>query len=442
MRRSFQEAIYPAARASGIDATRARRAKKTQLLASYVLQATVTLIAALSISNFNEALVPAGLGNLQQAITLALWVLAIAMTTLQPVTLRLSAGTDFLAIIVFYAYAALSVAWSDHSSATFLKGGALVITTFGAFRLATHMAIDDFIGALLRGFMIVCVASIAMVLFVPAIGVDHTWMHEGNWQGVFESKQSLGTLGAFSMFFAFYCFMTRRKRLRFVAAFIVALACVIGSGSRGGAAVALAACITLSLPRSWRGAQKFLAFFPLLIMSTAVIGIIYIIDSGDPYLPLFGMKVDFTERAIIWQYALSHFSESPLLGFGLNGFWSIPEIYHAFERVHGWVLDNYHDGYVGILIETGLVGFVLFAAAIFLFGMKMSLWLGSTPVVRPSETVIIAFMNLIFFIDLTETFFLRSTNINSVAFTTFLFMSCQRIYRSSVPLQTNASERS
>ena len=77
-----------------------------------------------------------------------------------------------------------------------------------------------------------------------------------------------------------------------------------------------------------------------------VANVAYLVTTGNDSIRVFGYNVNFTERSFDWQYALSHWSERPYLGFGLNGFWTNPDIYKKYRRLHGWVLDNYHSGYI------------------------------------------------------------------------------------------------
>lgn len=354
-----------------------------------------------------------------------MWAVVIAASRFVTPVLRIEVGNELLAIIGFYAFATVSVLWSDLSSASLLKGLAMAITTFGAYRLARSMPLGQIIDCTLFGFFLVASASMFLVLFVPSIGVDQSWMHAGDWQGVFESKQALGTVGAFLLFFAFNRVLNRGGRWSFAVLFVLALSCVIGSGSRGGGALAVAACASVYVSRRSVLWTKLLAFGPLLMIFVAIPFISYLYVTGHEFIPMFGVEVDFTERAIIWQYALHHFGDAPILGYGLNGFWSIAEVYHDFEREHGWVLDNYHDGYLAILIETGILGMALFSLNQFLFGVKMW-WLTSTKgMVQADYSAIVGFANLVFLIDFTETFFLRSTNINAVLLVTLQFIACR-----------------
>jgi exopolysaccharide production protein ExoQ len=138
-----------------------------------------------------------------------------------------------LVFIAFYVYAIVSVLWTDLLPESFMKGAALAITTFGAYRLATRLRIDEIITATTQGMRFATVASLCTVVFLPDIGLDHSYFHDGQWQGIFASKQTLGVLGANLMFFACYRGLTGSGWLVFLATFLPAVACAAGSGRRG-----------------------------------------------------------------------------------------------------------------------------------------------------------------------------------------------------------------
>jgi exopolysaccharide production protein ExoQ len=80
-------------------------------------------------------------------------------------------------------------------------------------------------------------------------------------------------------------------------------------------------------------------------------------------LALFG-DVTFTGRTDIWDFAWRHIHERPLFGYGFNGFWGIGDESPALasgDELIASILQA-HNGYLDILIETGLVGFALFMA--------------------------------------------------------------------------------
>ena len=75
------------------------------------------------------------------------------------------------------------------------------------------------------------------------------------------------------------------------------------------------------------------------------------------------------------------------------------------------MLDNFHNGYIAVLMETGAIGLALFGL-IYLFSGTKVLWLLANRVMsRPHYNLLVCFMSLIFLINFTETFFLGSTNL-------------------------------
>src|SRR5690606_10540335 len=80
-------------------------------------------------------------------------------------------------------------------------------------------------------------------------------------------------------------------------------------------------------------------------------------------IDVLGLSIDSNSRITLWLYGLTQMEGRELLGFGVDGFWT-PARVIAFRDLHGWVLDNFHNGYVTILVEGGLVGLGLALLAI------------------------------------------------------------------------------
>jgi len=411
------EAAYssPVSSAERLDAFGARAARN-------VIRFSIPLNVLFSTSTFNPDIWPAAASYLQQVIALCLWGLLIGASYLVRPIFRSTLGTDTIVLIAFYVYAMASVLWTDLLPASLMKSVALAITTFGAYRLASRLGINEIIKGATQGLWVAAMASIYAVIFLPSIGVDHSYFHDGQWQGIFESKQTLGVLGAHLMFFACYRGLTGSGWPIFLATFLPAIACAAGSGSRGGGALAIAACVALAFSKKSDRWTRFLAAAPSVMCLAAMILIGYMYLTGYAYIYLFDAEIDFTERTFIWQHALSHFGDAPFFGFGLNGFWTVAKIYDAFEQNHGWVLDNYHNGYIAVLVETGLVGFTLFFLSAVLFSKRIFSVMASGSLPPAYSAVIVGFMALSFQINFTETTFLRSTSFDAVLLVTFLFV--------------------
>jgi exopolysaccharide production protein ExoQ len=395
-------------------------------LATWTIWATLPAIIVLSVGNFggsiNQSLAQ-GLPYLQQSLALTLWILALYATCFIPPVLRVGRTPDIVAAFAFFSFVVLSVAWSNHSGDSIVKSVALLITTIGVSRLACRMSLDAIVGCAIIGLFVLTVVSIAVVLFFPGIGVATGWLQEGLWQGVFESKQSLGLCGALLMFLACHNALRRGGMIQFLVLFGAGATCVIGSGSRGGGVLALAAIASCYLSRRSPRFQTLLAFGPIAMTIVAGTLMAYIVSTGHDYVPWFDDRLNFSNRTLIWEYALRHFSDRALFGFGLNGFWTTPQFYFGFLHEHDWVLDNYHSGYVAILTETGIIGMTLFALCALLFGFRMS-WLRMNRLIPQADyDLIVGYANLMFLINFSETLFLRSTEFYEALLVAFFIAS-------------------
>ena len=396
-----------------------------------VMRGSITVNVIASMGVLHPALLPAEWSYLQQAVALLMWVILIYASAFVRPRIRVQPNPDLIALVAFYALAALSVLWTNLAAAALMKSAALVVTTFGAYCLVTRLDIDEIVGSTALGLFVLVAASALCALFVPDIGVDQSWMHNGQWQGIYESKQTLGFISAYLMFFACYQKITGQGWLAFLATFLLASTCVIASESRGAGAVAVAAG-GLLLTSMWSvRCMRLYAVLPVIMCVLAALLFVYFYATGYDSIHLGESTIDLTERTFIWQYAISHFNDAPLLGFGINGFWTRPAIYDYFNQNHGWVLDNYHSGYVAVAIETGFLGYVLFVASVYLFSEKVLYLIASRSIDRSHCALIVGFVVLSFQSNFTETMFLRSTMFTSVLLVAFFFAVCR-----PVPQQT------
>ena len=390
-------------------------------IAMFVMRISLVLNTVLCIGNLNPLLLPAGMPPLaQQVLSIGLWLVIIFASFLCWPVCRFRSSPGLVLIWLFYGFAAISVLWGNHSEASLFKSLALLITTIGAYRLAVTMPTQSILTDVMLGLFFLCGASILVALLKPDIGVLKSWQHSGQWAGVFDSKQTLGAGGAILMYLALQRFLLRERRIYCFAAFLLAAICVIASGSRGGGAIAIGSVAAIYLARRSTRILHGMAFAPLVMMAAASMLIAFFVATEDLYIPIFGMEINFTERTYIWQFALRHFHEHPILGYGLNGYWSNEQILFEFRHEHRWVLDNFHSGYIVILMELGLTGYVL-------FGTGMRAW--ARKVCNPAlpgfvnveKAAVVSFVNMIFLINFTETFFLRSTNIISIVLLVLMF---------------------
>jgi exopolysaccharide production protein ExoQ len=410
----------------------AERGAETDLSAgnhwtALVTKGAIILITFFSNGNFQDKIIPdSANSSLQQYIVVAMWIMIGGASYFRRTILRIDLTAGLLANFALYALALISISWSYNPVESVTKGAAMCFVIFGAYRLVRTTPFDEIVECIIHGLFLLNASSVFLALFVPDIGVLANWQHAGQWNGIFFSKQTLGICGALLLFFSSYRLLNPPRRIYHGVAAAMALACVIGSESRGGGAVAVLAVACIYLTGASMRFARILAFFPFVTSLFGAALIIYFVRTGNLYLTIFDTDIDFTERTFIWQYALSHFKNAPLLGYGLNGFWTLKDVKDVFVEQHGWFLDNYHDGYIAIVMETGAIGFCIFVASYFLYGLRIVGEIRDRGALDRNVALTLVYCCLIFFIDFTETFFLRSTNITSSVLTICIFIAFSR----------------
>ena len=382
------------------------------------------LIVLISTGNFAPGLIDASRNDLlQQAVVEILWVGIVAIALPRLRVDRYVWDPRIGAIVAFVFYAALSSLWSSGGVSAVMKGGAMAFNVLAIFLLTARLRFETLVDLLVAGLAVLDLVSLALVILVPDIGLVQTWQHEGQWSGVFDQKQTLGITSAMLLYLTAMRFPARRDlgwRARHVAIAALAMACIVGSGSRGGGGLALAAAaIGLFSSRS-RGVRALAAVTPILASAVAVVFLSMLVVSDRDVLNFGAGDVDLTDRTRIWKHALDGVSGGNLIfGSGLNGFWSRKDVADAFWGGHGWFLDNYHNGYLAILGDCGLVGAVLFAAVTVSLA-SAGVGAGSAREISQKKLAM-GFVALFYLINVTETYLLRSTNVASLIFFFFAF---------------------
>jgi exopolysaccharide production protein ExoQ len=382
------------------------------------IRISVFLIAVLLNGDFHPQLLPGGEGSTaQQYIGLLCWLVIIAASFFAPQKYLVDWTFGLYVNLLFLALAIASFLWSENIAASAPKCVALFVVLLGAWRLTLMLEWEEIVISTHDGLFWVGVASIIIALAIPSIGLQATWQHSGQWNGVFVSKQTLGVCGAVQLFQASYLLMNGDRRLYHWLSAGVAIACVLGSGSRGGGALAIAALVSLYIMRVSPAFARAMAFVPLVMAFLAALLIADLLYTQNRYLVVFGAALDFTERTFIWQHALRYIGSHFWLGFGLNGFWTLDWVKGLYLERYSWFLDNYHNGYINVFVETGVIGYALFLLGYFLFGLRTNEIVRRSYFPERQISFGLAYTFLLFQINFTEAFFLRSTNFRATMLT-------------------------
>ncbi len=380
--------------------------------ASFLIRLSLVLIAFVLNGDFHPDLTPGGEGsNFQQYLGLLFWLVIIGSTFFMTPRYEIEWSAGVYATLAFFGLSMASALWADNIQESILKSAAQLIVLIGAWRLAMALPREEITGCMQIGLFAICLLSAGTAIFSPSIGVVSDYLHGGQWSGLFSSKQTLGICAAMLLFFSAFGLMHGADLLYGWISIALSILCLLASGSRGGGAVAVAAIGALYLLRKWRYFTRTLAFMPFVLGITGGGVIAYFLHTQNRYLVVFGAPLDFTERTFIWQHALRFFGDFPWFGSGVNGFWTRSIVKELFLERYHWFLDNYHSGYIAILMETGVVGYFLFLLAYVFFAIRVGDLVRSSILPKSETSFAVSYSCLLFVIDFTETYFLRSTNI-------------------------------
>ena len=89
------------------------------------------------------------------------------------------------------------------------------------------------------------------------------------------------------------------------------------------------------------------------------------------WLTVFGNKLDFSGRTMLWRFSWSGFLDKPILGWGWFSAWNTPNFFH--EREFWWAISSTtwsHSAIMDVLLGGGVIGAGLLVVAILWSGAR------------------------------------------------------------------------
>lgn len=339
---------------------------------------------------------------------------------------RIPHGSEALLLAAFLFYVAISALWSTREVDTYIKALLIFSALITALATSSLLRLDEVFRLVLVGAAIFVFASVAVAILVPSIGVETSWEHAGKWRGLAGQKNGLGAVSSLVLVMALGLSMQPRatlaaRRRAFLGRVVVVCVAALGtymSGSRGAQLSAVIGIASLLIAHAPALLQKLLllsaALFSVPLVNLAVST--FFIDADK--IGVVGLTINTNSRTTIWEYGLRQMEGRELLGYGVNGFWT-GERMEIFKAAHGWVLDNFHNGYVTIFVEGGVVGFSLLVLGIGFVYVLLLMALG--PVKDRALAVAFAFTNEFTINNLVENGAGRSTSLSIILFAIIAF---------------------
>ena len=270
-------------------------------------------------------------------------------------------------LLLYCAFGLLSAAWSEdpYVSLKFAIRISLYIVAIAA--LCEVLQLETVCRVLMKMFAFVILASVAMAVVVPSYGTHQATdaaasVFAGSWRGVFPHKNELGAIASNSTiaFLFFGRLGPSLPGLRFLC-LVASLACLIFAGSAGAVASLLIVLILyFAMFATWRWPLAFTSLF-VFAVAAALAGAVLATDVD--LFALLGRDPTLTGRTSIWDVVIPMIADSPLLGHGYYAGTSAlagPRLKELF----GLAISDAHNGYLSILLETGIIGLFLYLCAL------------------------------------------------------------------------------
>jgi exopolysaccharide production protein ExoQ len=269
---------------------------------------------------------------------------------------------------LFVLLAAVSAVWSLDPDVTLRRTLTLSTTIAFGYYAVMRFPMVGIIRRIALVTFVSAVASAAVAVATPSIGVMTEGNLAGDWNGVFTHKQELGWATFLGSLCLGWLSMHEKgwHRLAYCAGIAVFLGCLAMARSQTAMlSVAMLPVVGVctgvvrlsSVSRIW-------AVYLLVIGALAIVAIVTL--NLDVALAFIDRDVSLTGRVPLWQSLLQVAAERPLTGYGYGAFWlgENPVAGYIWDVI-GWPAPEAHNSYIDLLLQVGVPGLLISTAVLF-----------------------------------------------------------------------------
>jgi len=268
-----------------------------------------------------------------------------------------------LPLLTLSAWCFVSMAWSPMPDATLRRA----VATFGPVIVGTLAGLHFDERQLARMLQVAAgltiVGSLIYAALLPSLAFD---IH-GQLRGLSAHKNELGSFMVIcALPIAFRIMLDEPPRLPHLAVLIGCAACFVLSRSATPIVSGATAIIVLSVGYLFQKSAGFVqSVVPGLVCVVAATAIVFGSDIVAIGAELLGRDGSFSGRTNIWDFVIGMIGERPWLGYGYGIFWlGLDAPGAVFWHWTKQFELHAHDGYLQLILDTGFVGLLLFAAGV------------------------------------------------------------------------------
>jgi exopolysaccharide production protein ExoQ len=269
---------------------------------------------------------------------------------------------------LFILLAAISAVWSFDPSVTLRRVLTLSTTIAFGYYALMRFSMSGIIRRIAVVTFVSAVASAAVAIGAPGIGVMDEGNLAGDWNGVFTHKQELG----WTMFLGALCLVwlcTQDKgwrRVAYCAGIALFLGCIVMAKSDTSllSVAILPAVIAFTLIGRLSRVARIWAVY--LFAIAAILSAVMVVINLNAIMAFIDRDVTLTGRVPLWGVLLELAAERPWTGYGYGAFWleTNPTAHYIWDVI-GWPAPEAHNSYVDLMIQVGIPGMLLSTAILF-----------------------------------------------------------------------------
>ena len=284
---------------------------------------------------------------------------------------------------LFILWSLLSVFWSDYPVVSFKRWAQLIGNIIVLLAAIVHFSsVDDALRYFKLIFYVFMPLNLLAVLFIP----DAIQWHFPAWRGITAHKNHLGQVSLMSLIFWTYSFYQGNMRNRAIAVIYMCLSLILLMGSRSATAILTTVMLFFIVVLVAANRHIFRPVVGPLLSSlffTAffifLIPIFYLgLDLFMSFPELFGKDATFSGRTDLWATIFDGIKTHLLNGCGFGGFWVVGSTpVESLYSIFTWLPNQAHMGYLDIINETGIIGFVILTLMLINYFVNLSKFEGS-----------------------------------------------------------------
>ena len=301
---------------------------------------------------------------LNQAIWVSLFIVGAGFVGARILSgIRIVPSLMPILLVGYLTLCLASVFWAlspDIAARRFLQQFIVVFLFVGVTAFARDRLVV--LNALYLAFAAAILINVCLLPIIPPTSIGYS--------GLYPQKNLLGVVCALTIIFSVFLLISPQVRFKGFIALVMLLSLLLLVVSRSKTSLGLAIlCPLLAgavflMSRTLRISLRAGA----AAMTVAVLGLLGIAAvlaniSADQISLLLFDDTTFTGRTTIWDFAIFNAELRPWLGWGYQSFWAAgPESPNL--RATGFLtgLNQAHNGYLDVLLETGIVGLAIMIA--------------------------------------------------------------------------------